>query len=159
MTVHHSDVVLPRKLTLPATNGRSQKARKKGRSAVRGLPFNRRFTQPGQHPFDELQWEKRTAGISNERGESVFQQKDVEVPSTWSQMATNVVVSKYFRGALDTPARETSVKSLLGRVVGTIARWADEMSWFASQQDLEAFSDELTYLLVNQHASFNSPVW
>ncbi|MBI3893531.1 MAG: vitamin B12-dependent ribonucleotide reductase, partial [Candidatus Wallbacteria bacterium] len=159
MTIHHPDVILPRKLPIQSQAGRAQKPRKKGRSAVRGLPFGRRFTRSGQHPFDEIQWEKRNATISNERGESVFQQKDVEVPAAWSQMATNVVVSKYFRGALDTPSRENSVKTLIGRVVGTIAKWAEEMSFFASHQDLEAFSDELTYLLVNQYASFNSPVW
>ena len=91
---------------------------------TKGLTFERRWTRPGVHPYDEITWELRTAGISSETGKSVFEQKDVEVPTFWSQLATNVVVSKYFRGHLGTPERETSVKQLIDRVVNTITAWA-----------------------------------
>jgi ribonucleoside-diphosphate reductase alpha chain len=125
----------------------------------RGLQIARRWTRVGVHPFDEIQWESRTATIGNERGEVVFEQKDVEVPNFWSQLATNVVVSKYFRGALGTPQRERSVKQLIGRVADTIAEWGIKDGYFASPQDAEAFRAELTFLLVNQYGAFNSPVW
>ena len=84
---------------------------------TRGLTFERRWTRPGVHPYDEITWEYRTAGISSETGKTVFEQKDVEVPVFWSQLATNVVVSKYFRGHVGTPEREHSVKQLIDRVV------------------------------------------
>jgi hypothetical protein len=87
---------------------------------TRGLTFERRWTRPGIHPYDEITWEYRTAGISSETGKTVFEQKDVEVPAFWSQLATNVVVSKYFRGHVGTPEREHSVKQLIDRVVSTI---------------------------------------
>ena len=124
-----------------------------------GMRVPRRWTRPGINPFDEVTWELRAATISNERGEVVFEQKDVEVPSFYSQLATNVVVSKYFRGALGTPQRERSVKQLIGRVANTIADWGIKDGYFASPEDAETFRSELTYLLVNQHAAFNSPVW
>jgi ribonucleoside-diphosphate reductase alpha chain len=130
----------------------------KGRPA-KGLTFERRWTRPGVHPYDEITWELRTAGISSETGKSVFEQKDVEVPSFWSQLATNVVVSKYFRGHLGTPERETSVKQLIDRVVNTIAAWAETQRYFASDEDLETFKAELTHLIVHQKMAFNSPVW
>jgi ribonucleoside-diphosphate reductase alpha chain len=134
------------------------------RSAARteprkGLTFHRHFTKPGTHPFDEFQWELRTAVINDERGRPVFQQEEVEVPETWSQTATNIVASKYFRGRLGTPDRERSVKALISRVVDTIRSWAEAQGYFATSQDLICFSDELTHLLVNQKAAFNSPVW
>src|SRR5215471_16757083 len=94
-----------------------------GTTRTKGLTFERRWTSPGVHPYDEINWELRTAGISSETGKSVFEQKDVEVPDFWSQLATNVVVSKYFRGHLGTPERETSVKQLIDRVVNTITAW------------------------------------
>ncbi len=125
----------------------------------RGLVVERRFTTPGVHPFDEVQWEKRAAVISNEKGEVVFEQKDCEIPVSWSQMATNVVVSKYFRGPLDTPRRETSVRQVISRVCDTIAQWGREGGYFASDEDVEAFRDELTHLVLHQKMSFNSPVW
>ncbi len=128
-------------------------------SPARGLTFERRWTRPGVHPYDELRWETRTAAIGNESGKLVFEQKDVEVPETWSQLATNVVVSKYFRGHLGTPERETSVRQLIDRVVLTIAAWAETQRYFASDADLETFKAELTHLLVHQKMSFNSPVW
>ncbi|MBI2763766.1 MAG: vitamin B12-dependent ribonucleotide reductase [Chloroflexi bacterium] len=101
----------------------------------------------------------RTAGISNESGKSVFEQKDVEVPKSWSQLATNVVVSKYFRGHVGTPERESSVRQLIDRVVNTIAAWAETQRYFATDEDLASFKSELTHLLVNQKMAFNSPVW
>jgi len=126
---------------------------------AKGLTWERRFTTEGVHPYDELEWELRTAAISSETGKTVFEQKDVEVPKAWSQLATNVVVSKYFRGHVGTPERERSVKQLIDRVVNTIAAWADTQRYFASDRDLDAFKAELTHLLVNQKMAFNSPVW
>ncbi len=126
---------------------------------VRGLTFERRWTRPGVHPYDEIAWEIRTAAIGNESGKLVFEQKDVEVPAAWSQLATNVVVSKYFRGHLGTPERETSVRQLIDRVVQSIAAWAETQHYFATDEDLATFRAELTHLLVNQKMSFNSPVW
>jgi ribonucleoside-diphosphate reductase alpha chain len=126
---------------------------------VTGLEFARYFTKDGSDPFDEVEWDLRSAVIANERGELVFEQRDVEFPKFWSQQATNIVVSKYFRGQIGTPQRERSVKQLIGRVVDTITKWAKEQSYFASDVDLQAFSDELKHLLVYQKGSFNSPVW
>ncbi len=126
---------------------------------TKGLTFPRRWTTPGVHPYDEIVWERRDASIGNESGKSVFEQKDVEVPSFWSQLATNVVVSKYFRGHIGTPERETSVKQLIDRVVNTIAGWAETQRYFATDEDLRAFQAELTHLLVHQKMAFNSPVW
>ena len=103
---------------------------------TRGLTFERRWTRPDVHPYDEITWEYRTAGIANESGKSVFEQKDVEVPDFWSQLATNVVVSKYFRGHLNTPERETSVRQLIDRVVNTITAWAETQHYFATDADL-----------------------
>src|SRR3954449_5567171 len=130
-----------------------------GKTRVKGLTFERRWTTPGIHPYDEITWEYRTAGISSETGKSVFEQKDVEVPDFWSQLATNVVISKYFRGHLDTPERETSVKQLIDRVVNTITAWAETQHYFATDADLQTFKAELTHLLVHQKMAFNSPVW
>ena len=126
---------------------------------VTGLEFERYFTRDGVDPFDEIDWELRSAVIANERGEVVFEQRDVEFPKFWSQQATNIVVSKYFRGLIGAPERERSVKQLVGRVVDTITRWAREQGYFASEDDLQAFSDELKHLLVYQKSAFNSPVW
>jgi ribonucleoside-diphosphate reductase alpha chain len=126
---------------------------------VKGLTFPRRWTRPGVHPYDEIEWETRTAAIGNEKGVNVFEQKDVEVPAFWSQLATNVVVSKYFRGHVGTPERETSVRQLIDRVVNTITAWAETQHYFATDEDLHTFHDELTHLLVHQKLAFNSPVW
>ncbi|NIM01461.1 MAG: vitamin B12-dependent ribonucleotide reductase [Acidobacteria bacterium] len=124
-----------------------------------GLRIPRRYTEPGVHPYDEIEWELRDAVITNERGEVAFEQRNVEVPKSWSQLATNVVAQKYFRGQLGTPERETSVRQLIDRVVKTAARWGREGGAFASEADAEAFEAELTHLLVHQMVSFNSPVW
>ena len=127
-----------------------------------GLAYERFFTQPGRDPFDEVEWELRTAVISNDRGEVVFRQPDVEIPKFWSQQATNIVVSKYFRGPLNPTSpgqRESSVRQLIGRVVTTIGKWARARKYFASEEDAQAFTDDLKHLLLYQKASFNSPVW
>ena len=124
-----------------------------------GLTFPRFFTERSVDPFDEVEWELRTAVISNERGEVVFEQRDVEIPKSWSQQASNIVVSKYFRGQLGTPGRERSVKQLVGRVVDTITAWGRAQKYFATDDDLQAFSDDLKHILVYQKAAFNSPVW
>src|SRR5712671_1387676 len=128
-------------------------------TAMKGLRFPRMYTRAGVNPYDEVEWELRTAVITNEHGKLVFEQKDVEFPKFWSQMATNVVASKYFRGQMDTPQRERSVKRLIGRVATTIAGWGRAQGYFVSEMDAQAFEDELTYLLLHQKASFNSPVW
>ena len=125
----------------------------------RGLTFERRWTTPGVHPYDEVTWEIRHASIANESGKAVFEQNDVEVPTFWSQLATNVVVSKYFRGHIGSPQREHSVRQLIDRVVDTIAAWATTQRTFASDEDLAAFRAELTHMLLHQKMSFNSPVW
>jgi ribonucleoside-diphosphate reductase alpha chain len=126
---------------------------------VKGLTWPRRHTSAGRHPYDEIEWELRTAAISSETGKTVFEQKDVEVPKSWSQLATNVVVSKYFRGHVGTPERETSVRQLIDRVVNTITAWAETRHYFATDEDLAAFQAELAYLIVHQKMAFNSPVW
>jgi ribonucleoside-diphosphate reductase alpha chain len=127
--------------------------------AERGIRFERRYTTPGVHPFDAVEWELRDAVIANERGETVFEQRGVEVPKSWSQTATNVVVSKYFRGQLGTREREKSVRQLIGRVADTIAEWGREGGYFASAEDADTFHAELTHILLHQYACFNSPVW
>ena len=124
-----------------------------------GLEFLRYFSREGVDPFDEIEWELRSAVITNEKGETVFEQRDVEIPKSWSQQATNIVVSKYFRGQIGAPEREWSVKQLIGRVVDTITEWACRQDYFASEDDLLAFIDDLRFLLVQQRAAFNSPVW
>jgi ribonucleoside-diphosphate reductase alpha chain len=128
-------------------------------SSAPGLTFPRFFTVAGADPFDALQWELRDAIIGSEKGQVVFEQRQVEVPKTWSQQATNIVVSKYFRGHVGSPERERSVKQLIGRVVDSITTWAREQRYFADEAALQAFSDDLKHLLVEQKAAFNSPVW
>jgi ribonucleoside-diphosphate reductase alpha chain len=135
-------------------------------SIANGLTIDRVFSQEGAHPFDSVQWERRDAAIRNPSGEAVFEQKDLEFPRGWSQLATNVVASKYFYGDLsrsgEDPAkggRENSLKQLVHRVTRTIADWGTEQGYFASEEDGERYYDELTWLCVNQYGSFNSPVW
>jgi ribonucleoside-diphosphate reductase alpha chain len=125
----------------------------------KGLSIERVFTKAGADPFDAVEWDLRSAKITGEGGEVVFEQKDVEIPKSWSQLAANVVVSKYFRGHLDAADRERSVKQLIGRVVGKIREWGDKSGYFATPADSQAFSDELTHILVTQRMAFNSPVW
>src|SRR3982074_3282118 len=129
------------------------------KAAPKGLRFGRHFTPPGSHAFDLVEWERRTAAIIGEKGQVIFEQKDVEVPRSWSQLAINVVAQKYFRGGLGTPERETSVKQLIDRVVETLANWGREGGYFASEDDAANWSAELRALLATQQPSFNSPVW
>ena len=143
----------------PFADQEKPRAKAKTAASVPGLTFPRFFTEAGVDPFDEIQWDIRAAVIGNERGEMVFEQRDVEIPAFWSQQATNIVVSKYFRGQIGTPERERSVKQLIGRVVDTITMWAKRNRYFASDEDLQAFSDDLKHILVYQKAAFNSPVW
>ncbi len=127
--------------------------------ARRGVAIERFFTAPGADPYSEVEWDSRSAVIAGEDGRVVFEQKDVEVPRAWSQTATNVVVSKYFRGQIGTPRRETSVRQLISRVVDTITGWGEAQGYFAGAESRDAFHAELTHLLLNQKASFNSPVY
>src|SRR6476620_2569047 len=126
---------------------------------VPGLRFDRFFTPPGSHAYDLIEWERRTAGITGEKGQVIFEQKDVEVPKSWSQLAINVVAQKYFRGSPGSPERETSVRQIIDRVVETLANWGREGGYFATDEDAENWAEELRFLLVTQQASFNSPVW
>ena len=124
-----------------------------------GLKIERYFSRAGISPFDEVEWEQRAASITNEKGKVVFEQNNVEIPKAWSLMATQVVVSKYFRGPLDTPQRETSVRQMIGRVVDAITAWGLKDGYFVAEEDAQAFGDELTHILLHQKACFNSPVW
>jgi ribonucleoside-diphosphate reductase alpha chain len=124
----------------------------------RALNINRYFTTAGVHPFETVEWELRDAHIGH--GDRVaFEQKDVEFPKSWSQNATNIVAQKYFRGQLGSPEREHSVKQMISRVAGTITGWGRSGGYFASEDDARAFNHELTHILLNQLAAFNSPVW
>ena len=145
---------------VPMTSVEPPRSKAKAASAAApGLTFPRFFTDADIDPFDEVEWELRAAVIGNERGDVVFEQRDVEIPKAWSQQATNIVVSKYFRGVIGTPERERSVKQLIGRVVDTITVWGRNNKYFSSEEDLQAFSDDLKHILVYQKAAFNSPVW
>ncbi|MGP8174855.1 MAG: vitamin B12-dependent ribonucleotide reductase, partial [Terracidiphilus sp.] len=124
-----------------------------------GLIFTRRFSTEGVSPYDQLQWERRTASITDAKGNTIFEQKDVEVPVDWSMTATNIVASKYLHGQLDTPERETGVRQLVGRVVETIRDWGLAGGYFATPEDADIFHDELANMLLTQKAAFNSPVW
>src|SRR6202165_1913490 len=130
-----------------------------GASSDRGLRFERYFTPPDSRAYDLIHWERRTAAITNEKGPVIFEQKDVEVPSSWSQLAINVVAQKYFRGHLGSSDRESSIQQLVDRVVDTLARWGVEGGYFATDEDAANWSEDLRWLLATQHASFNSPVW
>jgi len=125
----------------------------------RGLEFRRYFTREGLSPYDSVEWEYRTAAITGESGEVIFEQKNVEVPKCWSMTATNIVASKYFHGTIGTPERESSVRQLIGRVASTITRWGVEGGYFTDEESAGIFHDELVHLLLNQMMAFNSPVW
>ena len=125
-----------------------------------GIGIRRNFTTAGVHPYDTVTWERRDARISNFRdGTVAFEQLGVEVPSTWSLNATNILAQKYFRGTLGTPERETSLKQVVDRIVDTITAWGNKDGYFVDDEEAAAFSDELKYLLIHQRAAFNSPVW
>src|SRR5690242_18327603 len=127
-----------------------------------GIAFPRYFTsrlESGKTPYDEIQWETRTASIGNDKGSIIFEQPNVEVPVDWSQTATNIVASKYFYGKMGSPERETSVAQLVERVVSTIADWGKKDGYFRTDADGENFRQELAHLMLTQKACFNSPVW
>jgi ribonucleoside-diphosphate reductase alpha chain len=123
-----------------------------------GITVERRFTTPGVHPFDEIEWELRDAVIGDPENPA-FEQRGVEFPKSWSQNATNIVAQKYFRGRVGSDEREDSVRQMISRVAGTIAGWGREGGYFASSEDADAFEMELTHILLHQKAAFNSPVW
>jgi ribonucleoside-diphosphate reductase alpha chain len=127
-------------------------------TAKKSLPIERIFSDAKVKPFDQIEWEKRTAEITDDAGKVIFKQENVEVPKSWSALATKVVVSKYFYGEQNTPERETSVRQLIHRISRTIADWGIADGYF-SKADGEIFYDELTWLCLNQHGAFNSPVW
>ncbi|MFZ0663371.1 MAG: vitamin B12-dependent ribonucleotide reductase [Acidobacteriaceae bacterium] len=123
------------------------------------LSFNRFFSKSAISPYDEVQWERRTASITDASGKTIFEQKDVEVPVDWSMTATNIVASKYLHGQMGTPERETGVRQLIARVAETVRDWGLAGGYFSSAEDAAVFHDELVHLLVTQKAAFNSPVW
>ncbi len=126
---------------------------------TQGLTFSRRFSKEGVSPYDELAWERRTASITDTKGNTIFEQKDVEVPVDWSMTATNIVASKYLHGQIGTPERETGVRQLVARVAETVRDWGMAGGYFATTVDAGIFHDELAHLLLTQKAAFNSPVW
>ncbi|HAM73315.1 MAG TPA: vitamin B12-dependent ribonucleotide reductase, partial [Verrucomicrobiales bacterium] len=146
--------VSPRRKSDRVTARRSGSA-KSTRNALR---VTRVFSDAKVSPFDQIEWDRRKAEITDDAGKVIFKQENVEVPKSWSQLATKVVVSKYFYGEQNTPEREVSVKQLIHRVCRTIADWGVADGYF-SKADGETFFDELTWLCVNQYGAFNSPVW
>src|SRR5579859_5585845 len=128
-------------------------------ASAAGLKFPRYFTRAGVSPYDEVEWELRTASITDAKGNTIFEQKNVESPKDWSMTAINIVASKYLHGALNTPGRETGVRQLIQRVAETIRDWGWQQGYFATAEDRDTFHDELVHILVQQKAAFNSPVW
>src|SRR6202522_3228735 len=124
-----------------------------------GLTFRRLFTKPGVSPYDEIEWELRTAQIADSQGGVIFEQKNVEVPKDWAMTATNIVASKYLHGQVGTEERETGVRQLVARVAETIRDWGMKDGYFRTSEDAATFHDELVHLLIRQHMAFNSPVW
>src|SRR5215471_21043233 len=124
-----------------------------------GLKFSRHFTRAGVSPYDEVEWELRTASITDAKGETIFKQENVESPKDWSMTAINIVASKYLHGTLCTSQRESGVRQLIQRVAESIRDWGWAQGYFASAEDRDIFHDELVHILVQQKASFNSPVW
>ncbi|HJX27691.1 MAG TPA: vitamin B12-dependent ribonucleotide reductase, partial [Thermoanaerobaculia bacterium] len=141
-----------------AQRAKAKESRTETRPA-RGIRFERYYTTPGVDPYDTVEWEMRDAVITNERGEKIFEQRGIEMPKAWSQTATNVVVSKYFRGHIGEAGREHSVRQLIGRVVDTVTGWGRDGGYFATEADVDTFHAELKHILLYQHACFNSPVW
>jgi ribonucleoside-diphosphate reductase alpha chain len=146
-------------MTETAGSARSTAA-KKSRPAVAGLTMERIYTTPGVHPYDEVNWEHRDVVQTNwKTGETVFEQRNVEYPDFWSVNASTIVTTKYFRGALGTDVRERSLRQLIDRVVLTYAKAGKDYGYFLTEEDAEIFEHELTWMLLNQIFSFNSPVW
>src|ERR1700734_3278041 len=146
-----ADVTTTTKTTSASTTATTKKAP--------GLTFKRFFTTAGVSPYDELEWELRTAQITDAKGGVIFEQKDVETPKDWSMTATNIVASKYLHGTLDTPERESGVRALVTRVAETIRDWGLTQGYFKTPEDGAIFFDELSFILLRQYAAFNSPVW
>ncbi|MGH9390378.1 MAG: vitamin B12-dependent ribonucleotide reductase, partial [Vicinamibacteria bacterium] len=142
-----------------ATEKKEEAAAGQVGQTLKGLTFRRVYSDPSVSPYDAIEWELRTAAIISEKGETIFEQKNVEVPKSWSQTATNIVVQKYFHGRVGMPERETSIRQLIERVAGTITGYGERGAYFKTAADRDAFHDELAAILVNQVASFNSPVW
>lgn len=150
----------PEKNTVLESNPMPKRTQsEKIQSTERGLKIDRLYTKEGIHPFDELKWEQRTASISNEKKEVIFEQKEVEFPESWSQLATNIVSSKYFTGKMNSPEREYSVRQLVDRVTRTITDWGKKGNYFENNDSADVFYSELSHLLVTQKMAFNSPVW
>ncbi len=135
------------------------RGRKDSSKTKKGWSVPRVFSASDKHPFDQIEWERRTAGITDDKGRTIFEQTNVEVPKTWSMLATNVVASKYFYGEIGTSEREYSVRQLVHRVARTIADWGYRDGYFKTKKDSETFYRELSFLCVNQFGAFNSPVW
>ncbi|MGA7293361.1 MAG: vitamin B12-dependent ribonucleotide reductase [Terriglobales bacterium] len=129
------------------------------KTKAQGLTFRRFFTKPGVSPYNEVEWELRTAQITDSQGGMIFEQKNVEVPKDWSMTATNIVASKYLHGQIGTEERETGVRQLVARVAETIRDWGMKDGYFRTAEDAATFHDELVHLLIRQHMAFNSPVW
>ena len=125
-----------------------------------GIGISRYFTSDNRHPYDEVVWERRDSRITDYRDGSVaFEQLGVEVPTTWSLNATNILAQKYFRGTPGTEERETSLRQVIDRVVDTVTDWGVKDGYFEDTDEARAFSDELKHVIVHQKAAFNSPVW
>jgi ribonucleoside-diphosphate reductase alpha chain len=146
-------------LGAPSTNLGAPSVSAKPERVGPGLTFERHFTKPGVSPFDELTWELRDAIIQDFKGKIIFEQKNVETPSSWSMTATNIVASKYLHGQVGTPERESGVRALISRVAESIRDWGIRDGYFATPEDSDIFFAELCHLLLNQKAAFNSPVW
>ncbi len=125
----------------------------------KGITVDRFYSKAGVHPYDEIEWEQRDASITNDKGKVVFEQKNVEIPKNYSQTATNIIVAQYFRGRIGTPGREISMRQVVDRIAQTIANWGRIGGYFQTEADADAYEAELTSILVNQRAAFNSPVW
>ncbi len=138
---------------------RARRSNRNGGTATHGLRVKRLFTQKGRSPFDQIEWERRKASITDDKGHVVFVQENIEVPKSWSTLATNIVASKYFFGSVKSGFREDSVRQLVHRVARTLADWGRERGYFASDEDAQAFYDEMAWLCLNQYGAFNSPVW
>src|SRR5438309_7905641 len=141
--------------TAPAVTTTGSATKKK----APGLTFRRLFTKPGVSPYDEVEWERRLAQITDAQGTAIFEQKDVEVAKDWSVTATNIVASKYLHGQVGTPERESGVRALVTRVAETIRNWGLAQGYFRTAEDGTTFHDELVHILIRQYAAFNSPVW
>jgi len=143
-------------LTQTRTSAPAQPSQKR---KAPGLQFKRFFTRPNQSAYDQVEWELRTASITDANGKTLFEQKDVEVPKDWSMTATNIVASKYLHGQIGTGERESGVRALISRVADTIAGWGRDQGYFRTEEDATTFHEELIHLLVQQKMAFNSPVW